>query len=163
VSSTGNIERQQGCDEMNIRALLMDPEGKDWNRLLGYWRPPLPPDATLWFVNLLGEAFVATTDGAVHWLVVGTGTLSAVAPTREAFAQLLDRHGNAETWLRIPLVESCRAAGITLGADECYGFKVPPRLLGKYEASNLQPTNVYSHYSWLSHMTRQDEIYWTGD
>jgi len=141
----------------------MDPAGKDWNKLLGYWRPPLPPDATLWFVNLLGEAFVATTDGAVHWLVVGTGTLSAVAPTREAFARLLDRHGNAETWLRIPLVESCRAAGITLGADECYGFKVPPRLLGKYEASNLQPTNVYSHYSWLSHMTRQDEIYWTGD
>ena len=148
---------------MNIRALLIDPTGKDWNKLLEYWRPPLPPDATLWFVNLLGELFFTTSNGAVHWLNVGTGTLHEVAPTREAFAQLLDRRENADLWLRIPLIESCRAAGIVLGADECYGFKIPPSLLGKYEASNLQPTNIYSHYSWLSHMARQDEIYWTGD
>lgn len=148
---------------MNIRAFLIDPTGKDWNKLLSYWRPPLPPDATLWFVNLLGEPFVATTDGAVHWLTVGTGVLRAVAPTREVFAQLLDQRENAEMWLRTPLVESCRAAGIALGTDECYGFKIPPPLFGRYEASNLQPTNIYSHYSWLSHMTRQDEIYWTGD
>lgn len=148
---------------MNIHALLMDPAGKDWNKLLDYWRPPLPPDSTLWFVNLLGEPFLTTTDGEVHWLTVGTGTLSVVAPTREAFARLLDQRENADTWLRIPLVERCRAAGIVLGADDCYGFKIPPALLGKYEVANLKPTNVYSHYSWLSHMTRQDEIYWTGD
>jgi hypothetical protein len=148
---------------MDIRDFLVDPAGKDWNRLLGYWRPPLPPDATLWFVNLLGEPFLMTSDGAVHWLIVGTGTLSAVAPTRETFARLLDQRQNAENWLRISLVERCRAAGISLGTDECYGFKIPPPLLGKYEVTNLQPTNIYSHYSWLSHMTRQEEIYWTGD
>ena len=151
------------CQEMDIRDFLIDPAGKDWKRLLGYWRPPLPPDATLWFVNLLGEPFLVTPDGEVHWLTVGTGTLSAVAPTREDFARLLDQRQNAENWLRISLVQSCRAAGVSLGADECYGFKIPPPLLGKYEVANLQPTNIYSHYSWLSHMTRQDEIYWTGD
>jgi hypothetical protein len=148
---------------MDIRLFLIDPAGKDWKKLLGYWTPPLSPDVTLWFVNLLGEPFVTTPDGAVQWLTVGTGNLSAVAPTREKFAQLLDRRENAEMWLRIPLVESCRAAGIGLASDECFGFKIPPPLLGKYEVSNLQPANIYSHYSWLSHMTRQDEIYWTGD
>jgi hypothetical protein len=147
---------------MNIRAFLLDPEGKDWAKLLEYWRPTLPPDAELWFVNLLGEPFVVASDGIVHWLTVGSGTLNAVAATREEFARLLDQRANADVWLRIPLVEGCRAAGIQLGPDECYGFKIPPALLGKYEVWNLQPANIYSHYSWLSHMTRQDEIYWTG-
>jgi hypothetical protein len=149
--------------EMDIREFLVDPAGKDWNRLLGYWKPPLPPEITLWFVNLLGEPFVTTPEGTVHWLIVGSGELTAVAPSREIFAQLLDRRPNSDMWLRISLVESCRAAGITLGADECYGFRIPPPLLGKYETANLQPTNIYSHYSWLSHITKQDEIYWTGD
>jgi hypothetical protein len=141
----------------------MDPAGKDWEKLLAYWKPPLPPDATLWFVNLLGDIFVASSDGTIHWLTVGTASISIVAPSRDEFARMLDRPENAESWLRISLVEGCRKAGLALSKDECYGFKIPPALLGKYEVANLQPTNIYSHYSWLSHMTRQDEIYWTGD
>jgi hypothetical protein len=148
---------------MNIRDLLMDPAGKDWNKLLGYWTPPLPADANLWFVNLFGDIVFSASDGTIQLLTVGTGTLSTVAPTREAFAERLDRRENSEAWLRISLVESCRAAGIILASDECFGFRIPPPLLGKYEVANLQPTSIYSHYSWLSHMTRQDEIYWTGD
>jgi hypothetical protein len=148
---------------MNIRDFLLDPEGKDWNKLLGYWKPPLPPDATMWFVNLLGEASLVTPDGAVHWLTVGSGDLSNVAPSREVFARMLDKPDNADRWLRISLVESWRKTGMRLTSDECLGFRIPPPLLGKYEVPNLQPTNIYSHYSWLSHITKQDEIYWTGD
>ena len=148
---------------MNIRDYLIDPAGKDWRKLMGYWTPPLPPDATLWFVNQLGEPFLATADGAIHRLVVGNGDLERLAPDRNAFARLLDVPGNANAWLRIQLVQDCHAAGMSLGAEECFGFKVPPKLFGGYETSNLQPTNIYSHYSWLSHMVRQDEIYWTGD
>jgi hypothetical protein len=156
-------QRSLARQNMDIREYLVDPVGKDWNRLLAYWRPPLPPEVTLWFVNLLGDLFLTTPDGAVHWLEVGTGNLSNVAPTRENFARLLDQRQNAEMWLRISLVDSCRAAGMALGPDQCYGFKIPPLLLGKYEAANLEPANIYSHYSWLSHMNKQDEIYWTGD
>jgi hypothetical protein len=148
---------------LNIRDFLIDPAGKDWNKLLGYWSPVLPPQVTLWLVNRLGDALLASRNGAILWLVVGTGSVMEIARDRETFARLLDRRENADEWLRIPLVEGCRQAGMQLGADECYGFKVPPALLGKYAVSNLQPTNIYSHYSWLSHMCRQDEIYWTGD
>ena len=148
---------------MNIRDYLIDLEGKDWNKLLGYWAHLLPTDATLWLVNRLGEAFLSARDGTIVWLSVGTGELLKVAPAREAFAQLLDIRQNADTWLRISLVDDCRRAGMNLGADECYGFKIPPALLGRLDASNMQPTNIYSHYSWLSHLSRQDEIYWTGD
>ena len=148
---------------MNIRDFLIDPAGMDWKKLLAYWVPPLPQDATLWFVNKLGEPFVATSDGAIHRLVVGSGDFERLATDRGDFARLLDLPGNANSWLRIQLVEECGKAGMSLKADECFGFKVPPRLFGEYVVSNLQPTNIYSHYSWMSHMARQDEIYWTGD
>jgi hypothetical protein len=151
------------AEEMNIRDFLIDLVGKDWDKLLAYWRPPLKPDSTLWFVNLLGEAFLVTPSGGVQWLAVGTGALSDIAPSREAFARSLDRRENADLWLRISLVEGCQKAGMRLTAEECYGFKIPPALMGNYDVPNLQPANIYSHYSWLAHITRQDEIYWTGD
>jgi hypothetical protein len=148
---------------MDIREFLTDPAGKDWKKLLGYWTPPLEPHSTLWFVNRLGEPFVVAPGGAVQWLVVGTGELVDAAASREAFARQIDVPENAEKWLRIPLVRACVAGGVALGADECLGFRIPPALMGGYEASNLVPTNIYSHYSWLSHTARQDEIYWMGD
>jgi hypothetical protein len=148
---------------MNIQDFLIDPRGKDWRRLLAYWDLVVPQDAALWLVNQLGEPIFAAKNGSIHRLVVGTGKLEHLAPDRTTMARLLDVRDNADAWLRIGLVERCRRAGMNLAADECYGFKVPPALLGTYEVANLQPTNIYSHYSWLSHMSRQDEIYWTGD
>jgi hypothetical protein len=148
---------------MNIHNFLIDPRGKDWQRLLAYWSPLIPQDAALWLVNQLGEPIFAGNDGAIHRLVVGSGKVEHLAPDRKALARLLDVRENADAWLRIGLIEGCRRAGMSLAKDECYGFKVPPALLGTYEVTNLQPTNIYSHYSWLSHMSRQDEIYWTGD
>lgn len=148
---------------MNIHDFLIDPRGKDWQKLLAYWIPQLPPDASLWLVNRLGEVLFATTDGAIHRLVVGKGTIEHLAPDRTTMARLLDVRENADAWLRIGLVEGCRRAGMQLKPDECYGFKVPPALLGEYAVENLQPTNLYSHYSWLSHLAKKDEIYWTGD
>lgn len=148
---------------MNIRDYLIDSEKKDWRKLLGYWRPLIPDEATLWFVNKLGDAFFSGRDGAIHCLIVGTGSFEKVAPDKEAFAKSLDNAERANQWLRISLIEGCRRAGLQLGVDECYAFKVPPPLLGQYEVSNLQPGNIYSHYSWLAYLTRQEEIYWTGD
>ena len=147
---------------MNIHDYLIDPRGKDWHKLLAYWSPPLPPDAAVWLVNRLGEVLFATTDGAIHRLVVGTGAVERLAPDRTTMARLLDVRENADAWLRIGLVDGCRRAGMQLTPDECFGFKVPPALLGEYSVSNLQPTNLYSHYSWLSHLAKKDEIYWTG-
>src|SRR4051812_36811618 len=148
---------------MNIQDFLINPQGKDWRKLLGYWTSLMPDDASLWFVNKLGEIFFATPGGAIHRLVVGTGTVEQLASDQATFAQLLDIPGNAEAWLRTRLVGGCQDAGMQLGSDECYGFKVPPALLGRYEIVNLAPTNIYSHYSWLAHLAKQDEIYWTGE
>ena len=124
--------------------------------------PPLPRDFTIWLVNRLGEPIIVTPDGAVHWLDVGTGKLNQLATNREQFAQLLDQGNNADTWLRISIVNACRQAGMTLASDECYGFKIPPILQGQYEVTNLQPTKLDLHYSLLAHLGKQEEVYWAG-
>jgi hypothetical protein len=147
---------------MDIRDFLIDPSSLDWDKLLAYWTPPLSPGAILWFVNRLGEPFVLTPAGTVQWLIVGTGEIREIAHGREAFARLLDVRSNADEWLRISLVRAC-SGGLQLAKDECLGFRIPPALMGKYEPGNLVPTNIYSHYSWLAHTVKQDEIYWTGD
>jgi hypothetical protein len=152
-----------GRFKMNIQDFLLNPLGKDWRKLLAYWTPPLPGDSVLWFVNCLGDIFYNAAGGAVFRLVVGTGAVEQLATDRHEFARLLDSPPNANAWLQIALVEGCRRAGISLGPDQCIGFKVPPALQGKYEVANLQATNIYSHYSWLAHLTKPDEIYWTGD
>ena len=148
---------------MNIQEYLIDPRGKDWRKLRAYWIPLMPDDASLWFVNRLGEIIFASPRGTIHRLVVGSGTVDELAPDRQAMARLLDVPENADAWLRITLIDGCARAGMRLGPDECFGFKVPPALQGNYEVANLEPKNIYTHYSWLSHIWRQDEIYWTGD
>jgi hypothetical protein len=145
---------------MNVNDYLIAPEGKDWARLLSCWAPPLPPRFNVWLVNRLGDAFVVDESTAVLRLDVGTGTCSEVARDCAHFAKLLDTGRNADEWLKIALVDACRQAGITLGPYECYGFKIPPTLGGRYEVSNLVPTNLAVHYSYQAYICKQNEIYW---
>jgi hypothetical protein len=151
------------CDmlsHMNVEDYLIDQRNKDWRMLLSRWTPPLPVDFTLWLVNRLGELFLVTDDEAVHYLEFGTGSLHLVAANRDQFAQRLDSGSNADAWLRISLVDACRKAGKHLTADECYGFKVPPILQGRYEVENLEPMRLDKHYSLMAHLIKQEDIYW---
>lgn len=145
---------------MKIEDYLISQQGGNWSRLLRDWMPPLPPRFTLWLVNRLGDVFVVTPTGAVLRLDLGTGTCVEVAGSRQHFAAQLDAPGVADQWLRIGLVDACRAAGMTLGPQECYGFKVPPTLGGAYAVANLQPTSLAVHYSYQSYICKQTDVYW---
>jgi hypothetical protein len=141
---------------MNINDYLIDQAEKDWATLLRDWMPPLPPSFTLWLVNRFGDVFVVSDDdGCVHMLDVGSGTLVRVADNRDHFADLLDVNDNAMDWLMIPLVNACRDAGMSLAASQCYGFKIPPILGGEYDVSNVEPTDLAVHYSFLADIYKQ--------
>jgi Domain of unknown function (DUF1851) len=145
---------------MNIHDYLLAQEDKDWARLLKDWVPPLPATFTVWLVNLLGEVFVVANDESVLRLDTGAGTCIEVARNREQFARLLDTGDNAEQWLRIRLVNACRSAGMKLKSFECYSFRLPPTLGGRYEIGNLTPTNLAVHFSYQSYICKQADIYW---
>jgi hypothetical protein len=141
---------------MNINDYLIDQAGKDWGAMLGDWMPPLPSSFTLWIVNRFGDAFVVLEeDNSVHMLDVGSGTFARVADDRSHFADLLDADDNAANWLLTSLVDACREAGMALSASQCYGFKIPPVLGGKYEVSNVVPIDLAVHYSLLADIYKQ--------
>jgi hypothetical protein len=145
---------------MNVLDYLIDPAGKDWSHLLGDWSPPLPARFTVWLVNRLGEPYVMAEDGKVLRLDVGAGVAEVVAGGREDFARLLDAGDHARRWLRIDAVDRCRAAGLRLGPQECYGFRLPPTMGGDYDIPNLVPTHLAVHYSYQAYICKQQDIYW---
>jgi len=140
---------------MNIQDYLIEQRGKDWSDLLSGWMPALPPLFTLWLVNRFGDVFAVFEDGSVHRLDVGIGEIERVADDRDHFADQLNDDANANNWLMIPLVDRCVAAGIHLGHNQCYGYKVPPILGGDYTVENVAPMGLSAHYSFLADMYRQ--------
>jgi hypothetical protein len=140
---------------MNIHDYLIDQDGKDWPALLSDWGSLLPGSFTLWLVNRFGDAFLALNDGSIHMLDAGIGYFRPVADSRSHFAALLDVEDNANNWLMIPLVDACVASGITLGANQCYGYRLPPVLGGQYNVENVAPTDLSVHYSLLASIFQQ--------
>lgn len=144
---------------MNINDYLIDQSGKEWVRLLRPWIPPLPVSFTLWLVNRFGDVFVVNDDGdgSVSMLDVGLGSFTKVANNREHFAKLIDEGDNAANWLLIPLVDKCRAASIKPSPTQCYTFKLPPMLGGKYAIDNVAPIEIDVHYAFAAEIYRQNK------
>ena len=140
---------------MNIQDYLIDQSGKDWSELLSGWTEALPPPFTVWLVNRFGDVFAVFEDGSVHMLDVGIGVIQRLADNRDDFATQIDAGNNANHWLMIPLVDQCVAAGLTLSDGQCYGYKIPPILGGKYVVENVSPTKLSVHYSLLADIWRQ--------
>ncbi|HKF48280.1 MAG TPA: DUF1851 domain-containing protein [Terracidiphilus sp.] len=147
---------------MDVNDYLIDQTDKDWNALLEDWVEVLPSTFTIWFVNRIGDLILAFEDGSIHLLDVGHGTIEKIAESREQFCELIDAGDNAEDWLMISLVDECRAAGITISANQCYGFKIPPLLSGKYEVSNIAPIDLAEHYSFLADIFQQTKNFPNG-
>jgi hypothetical protein len=145
---------------MNIDDYLLVTADKDWSWLLKDWEPPLPASFNIWLVNRLGDVFVVVDNGTVFRLDVGAGVCQEAAGSREEFARLLATGDNAERWLHLGLVDACRRAGMQIGPSECYGFRIPPTLGGKYEVSNLKPTELAVHYSYQAYICKQTDVYW---
>jgi hypothetical protein len=121
---------------------LIDPDSIDWSAALAGWSWLIPAEFTLWLVNRLCDLFIVTDDGSVHMLDIGAGTLKRLAANRDEFCRLIDEGNNANEWLAIPLVDRLVASGLLLEPGQCYGFKVPPVLGGRYEVENCGPLSI---------------------
>ena len=140
---------------MNVHDYLIEQSGKDWSDLLADWSGMLPSSFTVWLVNRFGDVFVVFEDGSIHMLDVGIGAIKRVADDRDHFATLLDTGDNANNWFMIPLVDKCVAAGLYVGHDQCYGYKIPPILGAAYTVENTFPIDLSEHFSFLADIHRQ--------
>jgi len=140
---------------LDVNDYLIDQEDKDWADLLSSWQFLLPESFSVWLVNRLGDIFLVFDDGSVHMLDTGRGVIERLADSCDGFVTLLDQDDNGNKWLMVDLVDDCVAGGLRLSPTQCYGFKIPPMLGGKYEVDNLEPTDLSVHYSLLGDIARQ--------
>jgi hypothetical protein len=140
---------------MDVMDYLIDTENKDWGELLSAWRFLLPQSFNVWLVNRVGDVFAVFEDESVHMLDVGRGTLERVADNCDHFVTRIDQDDHANTWMMVSLVDACRKAGVKIGPNQCYGFKIPPMLGGSYEVENMEPTDLSVHYSLLGEICEQ--------
>lgn len=119
------------------RATLLN----DWQWLIGTSKPPV-------LIAASGDAFVQdTSDGAVHVLDVGSGTIHRVASSFEEFQALLQDKDFVVDYFAVEMIGDLRASGCILTAGEIYSFKQPPVLGGDYVLSNIEPTDIEAHFS----------------
>ncbi|MBR0938730.1 T6SS immunity protein Tdi1 domain-containing protein [Bradyrhizobium jicamae] len=112
---------------------------------LAAWSDILPAECRVLGANLFADVFLADGAGAVYMLEVSTGSIARIAASEEEFRQgCVD---DANGWLLRPLVDRCRAAGLNLGASQCYAYTTLPLFGGKYEVDNIW---MCSWRDWIS-------------
>ena len=112
----------------------------DWRWLIGDAVRPI-------LITALGDAFFQGADGSVWWLDVAGGRFSKAAESVAAFEHAMV--ANVNDWFVPQLVGELLAFGETLCPNQCYSFKKPPILGGKYVAENLEPVDLSVHFSIL--------------
>lgn len=127
---------------VSIDDYLIDQSNIDWSAALAGWSWLLPAEFTLWIVNRFCDLFLVLDDHSVHMLDVGVGSLRRVAESRDDFCDKIDEEENANNWLMIPLVDELVDSGMVLNPGQCYGFKIPPVLGGRYDVENCGAISI---------------------
>ncbi len=140
---------------LDISDYLIDQQGHDWATILKDWHWLLPSDLTVWMVTRFGDMIFVSEDGTVHLLDIGGGSVKQLATSREDFFTQVEAGDNADNWLLISLTDQCRAAGLALGEDQCYSYKIAPVFGGKYVTENVEVINLAINFSLLAEIHQQ--------
>lgn len=124
---------------------LINPAPYNWHQLLSEWSWILPNEFSVRQVNRFGDLFGVVADGSVHMLDTGGGSLKQLADSYATFLERIADADVAREWLLVPLVDSAAEAGLTLEKGQCYSFKLPPVLGGKYAIDNMFALDLPSH------------------
>jgi hypothetical protein len=127
----------------------------DCQRLLSYWLWLLQKDFHPIVMTAFGDWFLLDQDGSIHFLDLVAGKLSKAAGSGDEFKRVMGRPEKLDEWFMAELVESLLDAGMALGKDQCYGYKIPPVLGGKLEIANIEPTDIAVHQGLLSQIHQQ--------
>ena len=112
-------------------------------------------DAKSLALSRSGDAFVLEPDGRVWWLDTGAGEFTEVAPTIEAFDQLLSDPKEATRVLLTPVVEEfIRLHGPFL-PGRCLGYTQLPILGGSYTVENRWSAPASEHFALTGEIHRQ--------
>jgi len=138
----------------------------DWSRLLirtnrpdtrdmhGFWAWLIGRDKHPLVMTKFGDWFLADPEGRVHWLDLLEGTCTQVANSVAAFEQLMDQRDQLDNWFMLPWCYRLHDEGLNPGEDQCFGFKIPPRLGAPVELSNVEVANLMAYQAWISEIAK---------
>lgn len=140
---------------MQLTDYLLDQSDIDWPTAFRQWSWLVPGEFTLWIVSRFADCFLILPDNSIHMLKIDGGTLTRLAGSRDEFALRIDEGNNANEWLSIPLVDELVAAGFHLQPCQCYGFKQPPVLGGRYTLDNISPIPLVEYLCFCGQIHEQ--------
>ena len=135
--------------------LTVDLPEQSGSDLLFEWRWLVPESMDLRMVSTLGDAFLESADGAIHWLDVAAAELSRVAVSMAEFDDLRQAAENSEQWFMPQLVRDLIAEGRRPGIGRCFSYKIPPSLGGVFEPSNLEESSLSAHFAGMGKIQAQ--------
>ena len=125
----------------------------DWARAMDGWEGLVPEAFSLYLVNRFGDAFVIAADGSVHMLDLGACNCQKVADDKDQFVDRMNE--NFENWLMVNATDKCVGHGMILGPGQCYAWRVPPFLQGKYAVENIYIAEISDYYETMSRIWRK--------
>jgi hypothetical protein len=118
-----------------------------WEWLIGRDKHPL-------VMTKFGDWFLVDPEGRVHWLDLMEGTCTRVADSVAAFQQLMVEEKQLDNWFLLGWCYRLHDEGLIPGEDQCFGFKVPPRLGAPVDLSNVDVANLASYQVWMAEIAK---------
>jgi hypothetical protein len=104
--------------------------------------------------SVWGDVFLRK-GGSVSWLNTGTGELSEVASSDDAFRDALSS-GQVDDWFMPALVAALYRAGKRPGEGQCFSYTIFPIFAeGRYDADNIWVAPTKEHFGLSGDLHRQ--------
>jgi hypothetical protein len=138
----------------------------DWNRLLIRTdRPDTPEMLARWewlvgrdkhplVMTKFGDWFLADAQERVYWLDLLEGSCTQVAESVAAFEQLMAQEEQLDLWFMLPWCYRLHDEGLIPGENQCYGFKIPPKLGAPVALSNVEVANLMVYQVWMAEIAK---------
>ena len=118
--------------------------------MLGCWEWLIGGDKQPLVMTKFGDWFLTDPQGQVYWLDLLEGACTQVA----AFEQLMVQEEQLDHWFMLPWCYALHDDGQVPGEDQCFGFKIPPRLGAPVELANVEVANLMSYQVWMAEIAK---------
>lgn len=140
---------------ITMNDLTISPEGIDFESLLEHWTWAMPEPLRPVLLTAMGDVFAQGESGAVYFIDMISGTISAVANDGASFKNLLTDPEFVTDHMFPSRVVQLRQAGLTLQPAQVYSHKTLLVLGGRDDTDNLEVTDACIHISIHGQVHRQ--------
>jgi hypothetical protein len=123
--------------------------------LLAEWSWRVPENYRPLLLSLFGDWFLVDPEGRVHMFDLLSCELCEIAASETEFFVKLETKEQRREWLRSHLVEAAEQAGIQRSASQCFAFRMPPIIGGKFALSNVVPWDFAKYQIGTSKVLQQ--------